>query len=135
MPKPVLAAALMPWHPGQHEGPSHYVEPTHISGAAYEAAGIDFLLARKKERTRFREEMLAAQRACGRGDREGARFFGREAAQAMKEYRACCYILSVAMADPPGDCRGVQASLELAPYIDFAFALADLALYPLDAVP
>lgn len=125
----------MPWVPGSHGSPSFYSEPSHISGAAFGGSGVRFLLERRKDLIRFRDEMVSFQKMCGKADRDGARFFGREAAEALKHYRACCHILSLAMRGPPGDCVGVQAGLEIAPYVDHAFALADLDAcpFPLDA--
>lgn len=55
--------------------------------------------------TRHRDEMVAAQKQCGaEKDREGAKFFKEEAADAMKMYRAACLLLPWYTQDVGGDC-------------------------------
>jgi len=69
-----------------------------------------------------RDEMLAFQKACGEArDREGAKFFKEEAADALKEYRAACLLLPLFMCEPPGDCpykEEYEWPIEIAPWID-----------------
>lgn len=53
-----------------------------------------FLEACRLAAIRRREEMATFKSECGkRGDRDGARFFKEEEADAMKEYRAACLLL------------------------------------------
>lgn len=81
----------------------------------------------KKVYSRDRDYFLACQRACGREDRDLARYFREEAARCLRSYRACCYVLSQIMSDPPGDSRDVVATRELADDIDRTFLVGHYA--------
>lgn len=76
----------------------------------------------RRAKQRDHEEFRALQKFCSSsGDRDGARFFREEAADALKEYRAACLVLPYTMAEPPGDCPVVPEwdwPVELAPWID-----------------
>jgi hypothetical protein len=59
---------------------------------------------RRKEALKHRELMLAFQKEAGKaGDRETAKFFKEEAAEAMKDYRGACLVLGHLRTDL-GDC-------------------------------
>ena len=59
---------------------------------------------RRKDALQRREQMLAFQKAAGAaGDRDTARFFKEEAAEAMKDYRGACLVLGYLRTDL-GDC-------------------------------
>lgn len=110
----------MPWieygEAGKKHGwADHYREPE------VQDCDVDALLEHKKTLSRDRDSFLAYQKQCGRSDPALGRFFREVAAQTLKEYRGACYALSKLLCDPPGDCRDVGTSKELAPYIDRAF--------------
>lgn len=96
-----------------------YRVPRYLSDGVASVEAID--LARKGAVSR-RDEMLAFQKMCGEArDREGAKFFKEEAADALKEYRAACLLLPLFMSDPPGDCpykEEYEWPVEIAPWID-----------------
>lgn len=94
----------------------------------YVSLDVDKLDQIRREAQRRREEMIELQKWCGKaGDRDGARFFREEAADAMKEYRAACLHLSKWACDPPGDCREPEEwnwPAELAPWLSRVVGLA-----------
>ena len=114
----------MPWIESVDANtPSYYKEPQVY---AYDDLSIDYLIEKKKQHSRDRDEFLNYQKQCGKDDREFAKYFRNEAAEEMKAYRGSCYALSILACTPPGDCKNLQASKELSPYIDQAFASGDL---------
>ena len=131
----------MPWvETGEDGGPDFYQNRLY-QAVTWDDDEIAFLLSEKKRYTQERDEWIAAQKPLGakigkakkaglylveatyRPDFEKAK---ERATEAMKCYRACCYIVGQIAGDPPGDCRSAQATKELAPYIDRIFATMDL---------
>jgi hypothetical protein len=113
----------MPWIEGSEGTASRYREPVYGDP---EDDDIDFVLALKKQHTKDRELFLTFQRDAEKSkDFNLARFMREQAAIEQKFYRACCFVLSKIMAHPPGDCRVVEMSKELAQHADFIFAKMD----------
>lgn len=83
------------------------------------------LRAIRAEATQTREALLGFQKACGRDDRDGARFFAEQAAHQMKMQRGADWCLRWIEADP-----GPNPPLppEIAPYAAHAYGVADHGL-------
>lgn len=118
----------MPWCP--HLGPpgeipAHYWPPNFLPddvvlGRQY---CVDYAKQRRKEVGQHRELLLRYQADCGKsGDREGAKFFKDEAADAMKQYRGWDFSIRYMEGDPMMiDWRRKDVSEPIAPYLDRAF--------------
>lgn len=77
--------------------------------------------------TRLRDDMLAYQKQCSANkDREGARFFKEEAADAMKMYRAACLLLPFYAREPRGDCP-LRDLYEIGPEMFFHLTFLEMA--------
>lgn len=76
----------------------------------------------RREKAADRDHFLALQKEAGAArDRDMARFWKEEAADALKEYRALCLVIPYYVAQPPGDCPyrpEWEWPTELAPWID-----------------
>lgn len=97
--------------------------PKYGLPCAYDLCPIK-LEAYRKAAARRRDDMIALQKECGaRQDREGARFFKEEAADALKEYRAVCLLLPWYTQEAGGDAplRDLyEIGPELFPYLERA---------------
>lgn len=71
--------------------------------------------------------MLGLQKACGRTDIDGARFFSREASDLMKQYRGWDCAIAWIEGKPGMDSwRHELVAEPIAPYVDRAFGEIDL---------
>ena len=81
----------------------------------YNTQDSDGLLDLRKRLVARRDHALSLQKqSVG----EEARGFKQDATEAMKLYRACCWLISQFVGHPPGDCRGVEINKDLAPFAD-----------------
>lgn len=80
---------------------------------------VDNLMERRVAYLRRLEAMQEYQKFCAKqGDREGAKFFKEEVADARKYYLAACLLIPHVAAYYPGDCK-----------------LRDLGDFPLELMP
>lgn len=92
---------------------------------------LEDLDRQRKEWQAHREDMLAFQKVLGKsGDREGAKWFKDEAAEAMKRYRGVCTVIGHIDPEWRGDCRWQtveEVPEEILPYALYAHSIATLA--------
>lgn len=103
----------MPWIDGNDDNPSYYVEPKVY---ACDNLSVDFLIEKKKQHSRDRDEFLGLQKQYAREDREFGKYMREAAAEELKCYRGCCVALSVLANNPPGDSKREPAS----PYYEWS---------------
>ena len=111
----------MPWFEGDKHSPAVYRLPSlmYFDTALGAEHCMRYARAQRRDWTRHREEMLAAQKDCGK-DYATARYFREEAAYALKVFRG--YDLAVRWVET-SDKSGV--SEQIAPFVDRAFAAMD----------
>lgn len=123
----------MPWIDCSKYNSKSYYSPVgngmDIRGVVFaeDANSVDRALERRKTLIQEREQWLWNQKAF-QNDRDfaNAKLCSQMAAEAMKEYRAICWVIATIAASPPGDCKHWDVTPEMAPYIDREFGLVDL---------
>jgi hypothetical protein len=127
----VWAAMGKPRNAEQRAEIAGHIRAQYVRRLFYFCADDETLDQRRKEALQRREQMLSFQKSAGQaGDRDMARFFKDEAAEAMKDYRGACLVLGHLRTDL-GDCPfryHTDWPLEI---VDHAVRMAAEALPPL----
>jgi hypothetical protein len=87
---------------------------------------IDYAKQQRKEIGQLREEFLGYQKLCGQQkDIDTTRYFRDECAELMKQYRGWDSAIKIIEGD--NDYWHSHVSEQIAPYVDRAFGLMELA--------
>lgn len=114
----------MPWIAGDKDEPSYYTWPAVLSDDTVLGKNVGFAKLQRKLIGQIREEIISYQKSCGKNNIEGSRYFGKESAELMKQYRG--WDGAIKVIEDENDWMHRHISQQIAPYVDRAFALMDL---------
>jgi hypothetical protein len=107
----------MPWIDAAHKDDKSYYQVPRLAPANHDCTEIN----------EYRKQCMQSAEHFKKIKHLDAAYFKDESNFWRKCYKGACYAIGWLSANPSGDCIGIEANKEIAPYIDHAFSMV---IYP-----